>query len=95
MQDVDQIQANALTAVQKPIAAACLGGVTGVPAWKSIPSWYLVSANDRMINPDAERFMAQRMNATTQEIPSSHASPVSHPYEVFKIIQAASQSIER
>ena len=94
MQDVNQIQANALTAVQKPIAQACVGAVTGVPAWKSIPSWYLVSAHDRMINPDAEHFMAQRMNATTQVIQSSHASPVSHPYEVYQPILAATRRIQ-
>jgi hypothetical protein len=48
-----------------------------------------------MINPDAEHFMAQRMNATTQVIQSSHASPVSHPYEVYQTILAATRRIQR
>jgi hypothetical protein len=52
---------------------------------------YLISKDDRAINPDAERFMARRMGATTREIDSSHASPVSHPEAVFDLVVAASQ----
>jgi pimeloyl-ACP methyl ester carboxylesterase len=63
--------------------------------WKQVPSWYLVSTQDRAINPDAERFMARRMKATTREINSSHASPVSHPDAVFDIIVAASHRAHR
>ena len=58
-----------------------------------MPSWYLVSKDDRVINPDAERFMAKRMGALTHEIASSHASPVSHPEAVFDLIVAASQGV--
>jgi pimeloyl-ACP methyl ester carboxylesterase len=64
----------------------------GEPAWRRLPSWYLVSADDRMINPDAERAMAVRMSATTTAIRGAgHASPVSHPVEVSKAIMAAGQ----
>jgi pimeloyl-ACP methyl ester carboxylesterase len=91
MQDVETTEARALAVAQKPIASGCFGAPSGAPAWKQVPSWYLVSTNDRTVNPDAERFMARRMGATTREIASSHASPVSHPQEVFDLIVAASQ----
>jgi pimeloyl-ACP methyl ester carboxylesterase len=90
MQDVKRAEARALAVTQKPIAPACFSVPSGFPLWKRVPSWYLVSRFDRAINPDAERFMASRMGATTREIASSHASPVSHPQEVFDFIVAAS-----
>ncbi len=91
MQDVDVTEANAFAVSQKPLAPVCFGTPSGTPTWKTVPSWYLVSKNDRVINPDAERFMAKRMGATTREIASSHASPVSHPKAVFDLIVAASR----
>jgi hypothetical protein len=92
MQDVPKRQANVSTAVQKPISPVCFASVTGVPAWQQHPSWFLVSKNDRAINPDLERFMAKRIGATTREIASSHSSQVSHPGDVFQLILAASQA---
>jgi pimeloyl-ACP methyl ester carboxylesterase len=91
IQDVEVAEARALAVTQKPIAPACFSVPSGFPLWKRVPSWYLVSQYDRAINPDAERFMARRMGATTREIASSHASPVSHPQEVFDFIVAGSQ----
>jgi pimeloyl-ACP methyl ester carboxylesterase len=91
MPDVDVTQASAIAVSQKPLAPVCFGTPSGTPTWKTVPSWYLVSKNDRVINPDAERFMARRMGATTREIGSSHASPVSHPIAVFDLIVEASQ----
>jgi pimeloyl-ACP methyl ester carboxylesterase len=88
---VDLANAQAIAATEKPLAPECFGAPSGSPTWKTVPSWYLVSKNDRVINPDAERFMAGRMKATTREIASSHASPVSHPEAVFDLIVAASQ----
>ena len=90
-QDLEKDEARVLAIVQKPIAPACFGTPSGIPAWKKVPSWYLVSTHDRMIDPDAERFMAKRMNAKTYEVASSHASLVSHPQDVVKLIIAASQ----
>jgi pimeloyl-ACP methyl ester carboxylesterase len=63
--------------------------VTGVPAWKSLPCWYLVATEDQAIPPDAERQFASRMGATTIEVPSSHVAIVSHPAEVSELIEAA------
>ena len=92
IQDVNITEARALAVAQKPTAPACLQAPpSGEPTWKRVPSWYLVSTEDRVIHPDAERFMARRMGATTREIASSHASPVSHPREVFELIVAASK----
>ena len=90
MQDVDKVEARALAVTQKPLAEAIFGMKAGKPAWRRLPSWYLVSADDRMINPDAERAMAARMGATTTTIRGAgHASLVSHPGEVSKAISAA------
>jgi hypothetical protein len=63
----------------------------GPAAWKTLPSWFLVSTNDQMINPDLQRFEAQRMDASTLEVASSHASPVSHPLQVFQLISKAAR----
>jgi len=91
VQDIAIEEAQALAVLQKPITPECFAAKSGPPAWKTVPSWYLVSGNDRAINVDSERFMAKRIGATTREIASSHASPVSHPQDVFEIIVAASQ----
>ena len=93
VQDVGNAEGRALAATEKPLAPACFGAPSGTPTWKTVPSWFLVSKNDRVINPDAERFMAKRMGAHTQEVASSHASPVSHPEVVFDLIVAASQRV--
>ena len=90
-QDIPVEEARVLAAVQKPIAARCFADPAGPPAWKTLPSWYLVSTQDRMINPDLERFMADRIGATTREVRSSHASPASHPHLVARLILAAAR----
>jgi pimeloyl-ACP methyl ester carboxylesterase len=87
--DVDTAQARIMAAVQKPVAKKCFGAPSAAPAWKSKPSRFLVSTNDRLINPDLQRFMAQRMGATVVSVPSSHASLVSHPVEAANLIAEA------
>ncbi len=90
MQDVPKEKARTLAVEQKPVSLASLTDPSGTPAWQQFPSWYLVSTQDRMIHPDAERFMAKRMGAKTFEIESSHVSFISHPYDVVRLIVAAS-----
>jgi pimeloyl-ACP methyl ester carboxylesterase len=90
-QDLPVRQARVLGAAQKPIAAGISATPAGPPAWRTLPSWYLVSSQDRMINPDLERFMADRIGATTAEVRSSHASPASHPDQVARLILSAAQ----
>ncbi len=81
--------AEVLYAVQQPTAVALFGGRTTVAAWRSRPSWYAVSKLDQTINPDLERFLAKRMNATTVELEAGHLSLVSHPREIADLILAA------
>ncbi len=87
--DVDAAKAKVMFAVQQPLAASALEDVMGVPAWKSLPTWFLVAENDEAIPPDAERLFAKRMGATTIEIPSSHVAMVSHPDDVAGLIEEA------
>jgi len=93
--DVNEVQARVLDAVQKPIAASEL--LEDQPlsdvAWKTLPSWYLVTEKDQMIAPDAQRFMAQRMKATISSVSSSHVPMVSHPDVVADLIMKAAQAI--
>ena len=91
--DVDPVKATVMYAVQQPLATSALGDVMGVPAWKTLPSWYLVAADDQALPPDAERMFASRMGATTVEIPSSHVAMVSHPAEVAQLIETAARAV--
>jgi pimeloyl-ACP methyl ester carboxylesterase len=76
-------------AVQQGLSMRTFEDVMGVPAWKSLPSWYLVATQDEAIPPDAERMFASRMRANTIEVSSSHLAMVSHPAEVVRLIEAA------
>src|SRR5271166_1738033 len=77
--DLPEARARALYAVQEPFHKGLLTGKTQHAAWRSKPSFYAVSTEDRTINPDLERFMAKRMGATTIEVKASHLSLISHP----------------
>jgi pimeloyl-ACP methyl ester carboxylesterase len=90
--DIPAAKAKVLYAVQEPFHKELLAGKTTQAAWRSKPSFYAVSTEDRTINPDLERFMAKRMNARTIELKSSHLSMISHPEEITKLIlEAAGQ----
>ena len=91
--DVERDQANVMYAVQQPLSVTALGDVMGTPAWKTLPSWYLVAKNDQALPSDAERFFAQRMGATSVEIDSSHVAMVSHPDAVVKLIKDAARAV--
>jgi pimeloyl-ACP methyl ester carboxylesterase len=90
--DVDPVQARVMHAAQQPIAMSVFEDVMGKPAWRSLPSWYLVAANDEAIAPDAERMFAERMGAETVEVPSSHVAMVSHAEAVVELIEAAART---
>ncbi|TBD64271.1 alpha/beta hydrolase [Rhizobium ruizarguesonis] len=87
--DLPEAKAKVLYAVQQPFQKALLTGKTTQATWRSKPSWYAVSTEDRTINPDLERFMAKRMGAKTIEIQASHLSLISHPDEITKLILTA------
>jgi pimeloyl-ACP methyl ester carboxylesterase len=84
--DIEPAKARILYAVQGRIADTLFSGKTTQAAWRSKPSWYAVSTEDRTISPDLERFMAARMNAKTIEVKASHLSLISHPHEITDLI---------
>jgi pimeloyl-ACP methyl ester carboxylesterase len=85
-------QARAFATAQKPIAGSALGEpLTIAPAWKTVPSWYVVATQDRAINPELERFMAKRMNARVTELPAGHLVFISRAQDIARIIESASQ----
>src|SRR2546426_1505428 len=90
--DVDPVKARVMYAVQQALAASAFQDVMGVPAWKALPSWYLVAADDQALPPDAQRLFARRMGATTIEVPSSHVAMVSHPEDVVQLIKTAARA---
>lgn len=87
--DLSNSTASEMAAAQRPIAAAVLAEPSGTPAWRSIPSWYMVAKEDHAIPPATERFMASRMGAHTVEVDSSHAVMFSHPEAVTDLITSA------
>ena len=91
--DVDPVKARVMFAVQQPLSWSALDDVMGVPAWKALPTWFLVAEGDQTIPPDAERLFAKRMGATTVEVASNHVAMVSHPEEVLQLIKTAIQGV--
>ncbi|WP_404387107.1 alpha/beta fold hydrolase [Humibacillus xanthopallidus] len=90
-QDLPKSTARVMAATQRPGALAALVTPSGAPAWLTIPSWYLVARQDRIIPPEAERAMAERAGSTTVEIDSSHVAMLSHPAAVLSLIKAAAR----
>lgn len=91
--DVDPVKAKVMYAVQQPLSVNALTDVMGVPAWKTLPSWFMVATNDEVIPPDAERLFAKRMGATTVELTSSHVAMISHASDVVKLIETAAKAV--
>jgi pimeloyl-ACP methyl ester carboxylesterase len=91
--DVDPAQARVMYAVQQPLHTSTFADVMGVPAWKSLPSWFLVADGDQAIPPDAERQFAARMGATTVEVATNHVAMVSHPDDVVSLIESAVKAV--
>jgi pimeloyl-ACP methyl ester carboxylesterase len=90
--DLPEAKAKVLYAVQQPFQKALLTGKTTHAAWRSKPSFYAVSTEDRTINPDLERFMAKRMGAKTIEVKASHLALISQPDAITSLIlEAAGQ----
>src|ERR1700729_4314341 len=87
--DLPEKKAKVLYAVQQPFNKALLAGKTTNAAWRSKPSYFAVSTEDRTINPDLQRFMAKRMGARTLEVKGSHLALISHPDEITRLILEA------
>jgi pimeloyl-ACP methyl ester carboxylesterase len=91
--DIDPVKAKVMYAVQQPLTMSTFDDVMGTPAWKSLPSWFLVATNDEVIPPDGERQFAQRMGADTIEVESGHCAMVSHPEETYERIVTAAKAV--
>jgi len=93
--DVDPETAGVMAAAQRPWSGGAAERPAGPPGWKSIPSWYLLGTDDHAIPPAAQRFMAERANATIEEAPASHASFVSQPEATTRLILTAIEATSR
>jgi pimeloyl-ACP methyl ester carboxylesterase len=89
---VDPVRARVLYGVQGRVSESLFHERTTAAAWRSKPSWYAISRQDRTISPELQRFLAKRMNATTVEIDSGHLSLITHPQEVTQLILSATQA---
>jgi pimeloyl-ACP methyl ester carboxylesterase len=87
--DLPERAARVVCATQKPVHNSVFAATIDSPAWKTIPSWYLVSKEDHALNPDLERFYAKRMGAKTSEIAASHVAFIAHPKFVARLIEEA------
>jgi pimeloyl-ACP methyl ester carboxylesterase len=82
-------------AAQRPVTPQALGEPSGTPAWKTIPSWYLVARNDHAIPAAAERYMADRAHARTVEVEAPHGVQLTDPGAVTRLIEKAARASGR
>ncbi|BBZ26276.1 alpha/beta hydrolase [Mycolicibacterium madagascariense] len=87
--DLDDTTSAVMEATQRFLSAAAYTETLTAAGWKTIPSWFLVSEHDNSIHPDAERFMAERMQATTHAIDGSHVAFIAKPKDVAEFIRLA------
>ena len=87
--DIPHADAVVLAATQRAVALSALGSPSGVPAWRTLPSWYVVGTADRVIPPAEQRIMATRAHARITEVDGSHPSMIGHPDAVTDVIRAA------
>ncbi len=90
--DLPRRQSAVMAASQRPVTFSSLSAKSGVPAWKTIPSYYVVAKHDNAIPPAAERAMAKRAGARTIELDSSHVAMTSHPRVVANLIRTAARA---
>jgi len=91
--DVSPDLAEFMADSQVPWGVEALSGAISQPAWKTKPSWYLVSTEDRMIPPDAQRAMSKRAGSTVVEVKGSHSVYVSQPQAVASLIETAAKGV--
>jgi len=94
-QDLPAAQSSVMYATQGPIQSKAFGEKTTVAAWESKPSWYIVSQNDHMIQPDLERAMAKKIGAKVTTLPTSHVPQQSRPADVAKVIIDAVHAVDK
>ena len=91
--DLPRNTTNLMQATQRPFSVAAFTEPSGEPAWKTIPSWYLVATNDHAIPPKTQRFMAERAGATTASVRASHVPMMSQPKATTRLILRAANSV--
>ncbi|WP_189706524.1 alpha/beta fold hydrolase [Streptomyces phaeofaciens] len=92
-QDLPRSTTRIMATAQRPGSVGGLGSPSGAPAWRTVPSWYVVAAEDRVIPPAAQRFMARRAGSRTVEVRgASHVVMMSHPDSVVRQIRAADRA---
>lgn len=94
-QDLDKTEGHTMAATQKPLSVTSFQDKITDAGWQNLPCWYQVSSEDRMIPPQAEQFMAQRINANTITLPSSHVTMLSHPEAIADFILGAAKEPAR
>ncbi|MEU8056060.1 alpha/beta fold hydrolase [Microbispora bryophytorum] len=87
--DVPKSTADLMYAGQRPADARTLGEPSGAPAWKTIPSYYLVARNDQVLPAEAQRFMARRAGSQVREVGASHVAMISQPAVTADLIKRA------
>ncbi|MFD2571965.1 alpha/beta fold hydrolase [Spirosoma soli] len=92
-QDLPESERKLILATQGPQAFTALQEKVSKAAWKTKPSWYVVAANDRMINPDLERTLAKKMKANTLEVKTSHVAMLAEPKTIANVIIEAAQKL--
>ena len=93
--DLPERQTRVMHVSQKPTHGSIFGQSGPAPAWRTVPSRFIVAQEDKVINPDLERFYAKRMNARVTEIRASHVSFISRPREVARLIVEAAEAVSR
>jgi pimeloyl-ACP methyl ester carboxylesterase len=93
-QDLPAAQTKVMAVTQGPILAKCFEDKVTTAAWKTKPSFYIVAEKDRMIQPDLERAMAKKINATTTSLPTSHVAMQSRPKDVAAVILTAADKVK-
>ena len=91
--DATREEAAVMAAVQRPLSLASFSGKEATPAWKKLPSFYLICTEDKMIPPPAQELMAKRMGATVSSVPSSHSPFMSQPQAIADMIAQAAETV--
>ncbi len=91
--DLPARTARLMQMTQRPLSAAALGEPSGTPAWRTIPSWYLLATRDRTIPPATQKFMARRAGSTIVEVRSSHVAMQSQPEATAALVFAAARAV--
>ena len=92
--DLSDSEQTVLAATQSPTSVAALGAPISTPAWRVKPSWFVIAAHDRVVAPTLQAMFAERMNATSITLSSSHVAMLSQPYVVASFIRRAARDVQ-